>query len=85
MYSVTACSGVDRICSERAVIDLGPDGADVVERHGSAVDLLVDGLTVRSVDVKSVHPARFRSRDPVGKARRWLDWVFGAVDGSPPG
>jgi 3-oxoadipate CoA-transferase beta subunit len=45
-YSLTGRTCVDRIYSEYAVVDVGPDGAIVLETYGLAVDRLAERLPV---------------------------------------
>jgi 3-oxoadipate CoA-transferase beta subunit len=46
-YSLTGRACVDRVYSDHAVVDLGPDGATVLETYGSTVDQLAQRLPVR--------------------------------------
>jgi 3-oxoadipate CoA-transferase beta subunit len=46
-YSLTGRGCVDRVYSDHAVVDLGPDGATVLETYGSTVDQLAQRLPVR--------------------------------------
>jgi 3-oxoadipate CoA-transferase beta subunit len=48
-YSLTGRTCVDRIYSDYAVIDVGPDGAIVLETYGLTVDQLVERLPVELV------------------------------------
>jgi 3-oxoadipate CoA-transferase beta subunit len=45
-YSLTGQGCVDRIYCDHAVIDVGPDGAIVLETYGSTVDQLADRMPV---------------------------------------